>query len=168
MLRLPVKSEVLTQPFLDYLAEQFQLNPLGVHGIDHWLRVLSTGRQIARRISVNLKVIELFSLLHDSRRWNDLDDPLHGQRAAEFCEILNNRWFETDEADILLLRTACRYHSVGNLHPNPTVQACWDADQLDSGRMGVAPDRDKLGAYLEYHEDLVLAAIERSSQSFFS
>ena len=168
MLSMPVKSEVLKQPFLDFIAKQFQLDPLGIHGIEHWLRVLVTGRQIAKRINANVKVIELFALLHDSRRWNNMDDPLHGQRAAEFCEILNNRWFKADDADIRLLRTACRYHSTGNLHPNVTVQACWDADRLDLGRIGVRPDLGCMGAYLESHKDVILAANERSIQSFFS
>ena len=168
MLKMPTKSDVLNQPFLDYIAQQFQLDAFGNQGIEHWLRVLTTGRQIAQRIDVNIKVIELFSLIHDSRRWNDFDDPLHGHRAAEFCETLNYRWFEADETEIRLLRTACRYHSAGNLHPNSTVQACWDANRLDSARIGVTPNQRSLGAYLEQNHDIVLTAIQRSSQSFFS
>ena len=168
MLRMPVKSEVLKQSFVDFLTEQFQLDPFGIHGIEHWFRVLITGRQIAQRTSANLKVIELFALIHDSRRWNDMDDPLHGQRAAEFCQNLNNRWFKADEADLRLLRTACRYHSAGKLHPNLTVQACWDADRLDLGRIGQKSDLDRMGTYLQHNEDIVADAIERSSQSFFS
>ena len=84
MLDPPLKSDVFTQPFFDHLARQFQLDPFGQHGIEHWLRVLINGREIAKRISVNLKVIELFALIHDCRRWNELEDSLHGQRAAEF------------------------------------------------------------------------------------
>ena len=166
MIRMPVKSEVLTQPFLDFLAEQFQLDPLGIHGIEHWLRVLITGRKIAQRISANLKVIELFALVHDSRRWNAMNDPLHGQRAAEFCENLNNRWFKAQEYDLRLLRTACRYHSSGNLHPNLTVQACWDADRLDLGRVGKHPKKTYLGSRLARDENFMKMAYERSVTRF--
>ena len=166
MLDPPLKSEVHKQPFFDFLAGQFQLDPFGDHGIEHWLRVLINGREIAKCINVNLKVIELFALLHDCRRWNEFTDPLHGQRAAEFCDALKNRWFELDDTDLRLLRTACRYHTTENFHPNSTVQACWDADRLDLGRIGIKPDQERLGSYLEQHHDLVQAAIQRSHQSF--
>ncbi len=166
MIDPPVKSDVFTQPLFDYLAKQFQLDPFGNHGIEHWLRVLINGREIASRINVNLKVIELYALLHDCRRWNEFEDPLHGQRAAEFCDTLKNRWFTLDFTDLRLLRTACRYHTNENFHPNATVQACWDADRLDLGRIGINPVQNRLGAYLEQHDDLVQAAIVRSRQSF--
>ena len=166
MLDPPLKSNVFTQPFFDHLVGQFQLDPFGNHGIEHWLRVLINGREIAKRISVNLKVIELFALIHDCRRWNELEDSLHGQRAAEFCDTLKNRWFAFDDTDLRLLRTACRYHTNENFHPNATVQACWDADRLDLGRIGIRPSKERLGAYLEKHDDLVQAAIARSRQSF--
>ena len=55
MLDPPLKSEVLKQPFFDLLAGQFQLDPFGDHGIEHWLRVLINGREIAKCINVNLK-----------------------------------------------------------------------------------------------------------------
>ncbi len=166
MLDPPIKSAMFTQPFFDHLAEQFQLDHFGYHGIEHWLRVLINGREIARRISVNLKVIELFALIHDCRRWNEFEDPLHGQRAAEFCDSLKDRWFALDDTDLRLLRTACRYHTSENFHPNATIQACWDADRLDLGRIGITLGRERFGDYLEQHEDLVQAAIARSLQSF--
>ena len=93
-----------------------------------------------------------------------MEDPLHGQRAAEFCDTLNNRWFKLDDTDLRLLRTACRYHTNENFHPNATVQACWDADSLD--RIGIIPSKEGLGAYLEQHDDLVKAALARSRHSF--
>ena len=65
-----------------------------------------------------------------------------------------------------LLRTACRYHSDGKLHPNLTVQTCWDADRLDLGRVDIEPDRTYLGAYSASRLDLVSSATERSKQTF--
>ena len=43
MLDPPLKAEVLKPPFFDFLAGQFQLDPFGDHGIEHWLRVLING-----------------------------------------------------------------------------------------------------------------------------
>ena len=166
MLEMPFKSDVLTQPFLDYLAGQFQLDLKGVHGIAHWLRVVVNGRMIAKHLDVNIKVIELFALIHDSRRWNHLSDINHGLRAADFCNSLNAKWFAADETEMRLLRTACRYHSDGKLHPNPTIQTCWDADRLDLGRVAIEPDRNFLGAYSASRPDLVLSATARSKQTF--
>ena len=61
MLDPPLKSDVLKQPFFDFLAGQFQLDPFGDHGIEHWLRVLINGREIAKCINVNLKVCLLYT-----------------------------------------------------------------------------------------------------------
>lgn len=166
MLKMPFKSHVLTQPFLNHLAGQFQLDLKGVYGIAHWLRVVINGRMIAKYLDVNLKVIELFALIHDSRRWNHLSDINHGLRAADFCNSLNGKWFAANETEMRLLRTACRYHSDGKLHPNLTVQTCWDADRLDLGRVDIEPDRTYLGAYSASRLDLVSSATERSKQTF--
>ena len=166
MLEMPFKSDVLTQPFLDHLAGQFQLDLRGVNGISHWFRVLINGRIMAKHLDVNLKVIELFALIHDIRRWNHLSDINHGLRAADFCNSLNGKWFEADETEMRLLRIACRYHSDGKLHPNLTVQTCWDADRLDLGRVGIDPNPTYLGAYIATESDLFLSAIERSKQTF--
>ena len=35
-LELPIKSNVLTQPFLDFLAHKYELSHNGLHGLDHW------------------------------------------------------------------------------------------------------------------------------------
>ena len=59
---------------------------------------------------------------------------------VSICNSLNAKWFAADETEMRLLRTACRYHSDGKLHPNPTIQTCWDADRLDIRRVGIEPD----------------------------
>jgi uncharacterized protein len=38
-----------------------------------------------------------------------------------------------------LLFEACRLHTDGLTSSEPTVQACWDADRLDLGRVGITP-----------------------------
>ena len=43
---------------------------------------------------------------------------------------------------------ACRYHSVGRLDRDVTIQTCWDADRLDLGRVGITPKSLYLGSSL--------------------
>jgi len=45
-----------------------------------------------------------------------------------------------------LLTTAMEGHSEGELHLNPTIQTCWDADRLDLGRVGIKPSEEFLSA----------------------
>jgi hypothetical protein len=43
-----------------------------------------------------------------------------------------------------MLAYACRHHSGGMIDADITVQACWDADRLDLGRVGIIPDPARL------------------------
>ncbi len=47
----------------------------GFHGFDHWMRVLHNGRLLADAEGANLKVVELFCLLHDTQRRDEYQDP---------------------------------------------------------------------------------------------
>ena len=78
-LAFPKFSEILNQKFFEYLAEQFSLDHNGAHGYHHWLRVLYNGRLLCSRNFANVKVVKLFSLLHDSKRSNKKSDPEHGE-----------------------------------------------------------------------------------------
>lgn len=133
-------SETVTQEFFEYLVETHSLGHDGFHGKDHWLRVLQNAREIAVATGANLRVLELFAVLHDSRRENENHDPEHGRRAAARAEALRGTWFELNDEEMALLLEACRYHSDGLIEAHPTVQACWDADRLDLGRVGIRPD----------------------------
>ena len=46
-LELPLKSKIVTQPYVDFIAHQYRLSHNGFHGIEHWLRVLMNGRLIS-------------------------------------------------------------------------------------------------------------------------
>jgi len=166
LLSLPLKSEILNQSFLDHVARNFQLSHKGQHGIQHWLRVIINGRFIAKKTSINLKVLELFAILHDSRRWSDGEDSDHGMRAAEYSENLVGKWFEADKEEMRRLRIACRYHSDGKMHPDPTIQACWDSNRLDLGRKGIKPESSLLGIPFSKKPETIQASIERSKQNF--
>ena len=61
--------------------------------------------------------------LHDSRRFDDWEDPMHGQRAPDF---------------------AVRLHGDGHIEGDRTVQACCDADRLDLARVGIRPGPGRL------------------------
>ena len=49
-----------------------------------------------------------------------------------------------DDARFELLFEACRLHTDGHTAGDPTLLACWDADRLDLGRVGITPDPRRL------------------------
>ena len=77
-LELPVKSKIITQPYVDFITHQYQLSHNGSHGIEHWFRVLMNGRLIAAQTGADLQVIEHFALLHDVKRYDESNDIDHG------------------------------------------------------------------------------------------
>ena len=127
-------------PLLSRIRKEFLLDWRGIHGIFHWKRVHQNGIRIAElRDDADLRVIELFSYLHDSCRENDGDDPLHGPRAAEFARSLQWKYFELPVPRLDELCLAIRDHSEGFISRNATIQTCWDSDRLDLWRVGVRP-----------------------------
>ena len=57
----------------------------GIQGLSHWGRVYTNGLRVAEESGANVRVVELFAFLHDSKRWNDGADIGHGARGAEFA-----------------------------------------------------------------------------------
>ena len=87
----------------------------------------------------------LFAYLHDSCRVDDGEDLQHGPRAAKFIDTLRtNLLKDICDDDIHLLKEACRLHTVAEKTGNPTIDACFDADRLDLGRVGIIPDPARL------------------------
>jgi uncharacterized protein len=84
-------------------------------------------------------VVQLFAVLHDSRRVNEGTDPDHGPRAAEFARTLRGHLFDLPDHEFRLLHGACPGHTHERTHPDVTIQTCWDADRLDLGRVGITP-----------------------------
>ena len=140
----PTTSEIVTQAFVEHCCLAYQMDHEGYHGFDHWMRVLHNGRLLSDAEGANLKVVELFCLLHDTQRHNENVDPQHGQRAAQFAETLRGDWFELTDDEMDLLTEALTYHSDGYTEGDTTVQVCWDADRLDLGRVGIRPEPDRL------------------------
>jgi len=142
--RLNIGKMTITEKLLDSLKSQFLLGDNGFHGWSHWLRVLENGRRLAPLTGANLKVVELFSVFHDSQRENEGFDPGHGQRGADFAVEMRGRWFEASDQEMDLLYQACALHAKGLTQADVTLQTCWDADRLDLGRVGIAPRIDRL------------------------
>ena len=124
---------------LKHIRDQFKIDWHGIHGANHWARVLHHGQKIAKARDGDILVIELFAFLHDSCRLDDYRDPLHGERGAEFAYGVNGQFFHLDSQQLDSLCFAIRHHSGGDVSTDPTIQSCWDADRLDLGRVGIIP-----------------------------
>lgn len=77
---------------------------------------------------------------------NENIDPGHGDRAADFAAALNLKFYDLKPPQLGQLCTAIRFHSDGEIHSDPTIQTCWDADRLDLGRIGIKPSTKYLSA----------------------
>ena len=133
-------QNIITSDFVAFLRYQFMLDWKGIHGVSHWSRVRRNGLLIAKDNGADTSVIECFSFLHDSRRFNEDSDPDHGERAAEFAFSLRDSYVDLSDAAFSLLVTACGGHARERYHDDVTIQACWDADRLDLSRVGIRPD----------------------------
>ena len=120
------------------------------------------GRLLAGMENANLRVVELFCLLHDTQRHNERRDPLHGRRAARYAKSLRDVWFDISDEEMNLLTEALKYHSDGYTDADITVQVCWDADRLDLGRVGIKPAPHRLCTASAKAVDFLEAAYERS------
>lgn len=137
------------------VLQQFKLDVMGPHGLPHWSRVLRNGLIIARTDDkVDVEVVTLFALLHDACRENEYEDKAHGIRAAKFAKRLrlSTALAELTPSQFTTLSAAIADHPLGFvLLPKRddegahTIQACWDADRLDLGRIGVKPDPARMG-----------------------
>ncbi|WP_145284521.1 hypothetical protein [Rosistilla oblonga] len=132
------------KPILQSILEDYALPLGGDHGVAHWARVLENGLKLADATGANVKVVSLFAVLHDSRRINEVTDPEHGTRAAEFAAELRGSLLDLDDHDFRLLYRACEGHTHERNHPDVTIQTCWDSDRLDLGRVGIMPHPSRL------------------------
>ena len=160
----PTPSDIVTQAFVEHCCEAYQMDHNGYHGFDHWMRVLYNGRLLAGMENANLRVVELFCLLHDTQRLNEDDDPSHGHRAAQYAQTLRGQWFDLSDEELDLLTEALKYHSDGYTEAEINVQVCWDADRLDLGRVGIKPAPDRLCTNTAKSPFVLEEAYQRSTQ----
>lgn len=150
---------------LSLVRPQFRLHAdKGVHGLRHWSRVWMHGRAIAREMDLNPCVLAWFAFLHDSQRHNDGHDPHHGQRAAEFAFDLRRQGHvpALSLREFECLCEAMRLHSTGITQGDPLLQACWDADRLDLGRVGIRPAAHRMSTVVARDPATIEEAMRRS------
>jgi uncharacterized protein len=117
----------------------------GDHGVVHWARVLQNGLRIAEANGADSDVVTRFALFHDARRVNEDRDDGHGRRGGELARSLRGELVHLDDRRFDLLYEACRLHTDGLTSGDRRLLACWDADRLDLGRVGITPDPLRLG-----------------------
>ncbi|WP_201747024.1 hypothetical protein [Limnohabitans sp. TS-CS-82] len=135
------------------VMSQFRISISGYHGTNHWTRVRHHALTIAKESGADLLVVELFAFLHDSQRINENEDRMHGERAAEYAESLNQIYFDLPDSGLDKLVHAIRFHSYGHVHECVTIQTCWDSDRLDLGRVGIKPNEKYLSPFAAKHID---------------
>jgi uncharacterized protein len=146
---------------------QYVLPWNGCHGVGHWARVRENGLRIAASTpGVNIQVVELFAVFHDSRRQNEGWDHGHGRRGGKLARALRGTLFEISDAELELLCTACDLHTDGHTQAEPTIQACWDADRLDLARVGTMPNPKYLCTPAAKDPEMIRWADERACRWF--
>jgi uncharacterized protein len=121
------------------IKKYYPLSWMGIHGVLHWNRVYENGMKLSEQEGVDKDVVQLFSVFHDSQRHNEGRDGEHGMRGGLLAGKLRE-YFSLDDDQLDLLITACQLHTHTQDHDNITVQACFDSDRLDLGRVGISPD----------------------------
>ncbi|MEZ6106884.1 MAG: hypothetical protein R3B96_12380 [Pirellulaceae bacterium] len=147
---------------LQAVLAEYRLPLNGDHGVAHWARVLFNGRLLASETGANPTVVELFAVLHDSRRVNEMGDPQHGVRAAEFASTLRGTLIQVSDQEFAMLHRACAGHTVERDHPDVTIQTCWDADRLDLGRVGITPHPSRLCTPVAKRDEILREADRRA------
>lgn len=148
---------------LQTILDQYELPLDGDHGVAHWARVLENGIRLSETTGANLKVVSLFAVLHDSRRINEVTDPAHGPRAAEFASELWGSAFKLADHEFRLLYRACEGHTHERDHTDVTIQTCWDSDRLDLGRVGITPHPSRLCTEMAKRTETIKWADGRAS-----
>lgn len=136
------------------IRSEFKIDWQGIHGANHWARVLHHGKNIGALRKADLIVVELFSFLHDSCRLNEGRDPQHGARAAEFAHGIHGDYFQLNAKQLDKLCYAMTHHSGGEVSTDATIQTCWDSDRLDLGRVGIFPSSKYLSQEASLFIDL--------------
>jgi uncharacterized protein len=123
----------------NYAETLFRCGPRSIHGPSHWMNVDSAGSLICRETTADLAVVRYFAYLHDAYRADDGWDRWHGPRSADRLADLPPELLVLDQRQMAVLEYSIRHHTDGETSDDPTIGACWDADRLDLGRVGITP-----------------------------
>ena len=128
----------------DYAIEHTRRDKGSIHGISHWDRVARNADRLKTN-DVDVLVVKAFAYIHDVERINDDEDPQHGPRAARLVDEIRSTVLDfLNKEEIRQLKVACRLHTTTWKTEDATVNACFDADRLDLGRVGITPNPDKM------------------------
>ena len=128
----------------EYAIKHSKLGDYSVHGVSHWDRV-ARNAEVLITSDVDELVVKAFAYIHDVERVNESDDLQHGPRAALLVEEIRSSVLSfLNDQEIEQLKEACRLHTLRHRTEDPTVNACFDADRLDLGRVGITPNPDKM------------------------
>ena len=150
---------------LKTIRKQIKIDWWGHHGIRHWARVRRNGRIIAQHVpNIDLTVLDLFAVLHDAGRHDEDEDPYHGYRCAALLrKVYKPEDFGLNLGQYITLLYAIEHHSEQVKPISITVAACWNADRLDIGRVGITPDKRFMCAEALPPDDII-TRIQHSAQ----
>jgi uncharacterized protein len=120
--------------------------------------------KLSEQEGVNSKVVQLFSVFHDSQRWNEHEDPAHGARGAQLALHLREHLPLTDE-EFEMLTVACGLHTSSRTHDNITIAAAFDSDRLDLWRVGTTIDPNYLCTPLAKRPETIEWALRKNMDS---
>ena len=128
------------------MTANFLLKKNSFHGPSHWQNVFKNGFEIAKSNNkIDLELVYLFSIIHDSKRKNESIDSEHGDRAAESLNLLTKlKLIDLNQNDFKLLEYAIRFHEKGKISSDINIGCCWDSDRLDLFRVGIIPSKKYL------------------------
>ena len=139
-----INKNVYIRSVREYAIKHYQIGYNSIHGISHWDRV-ARNADFLWTSDVNRMVVKAFAYIHDVERVNENDDPQHGPKAAKLVdEIRSSVLSFLNGQEIELLKEACRLHTTTLRTEDATVNACFDADRLDLGRVGITPNPNKM------------------------
>ena len=141
---------------VDAVLERSTGKDSSIHGESHWQRVAATGLALLPETpEADPALVFLFALFHDSMRFNDNHDPLHGLRGAELAKQLRGETFDLEDAEMGLLAFACEEHTNGGEPDGGGVLGC---RPLNLWRVGIRPDLQWLSTEAASSGELIVWA----------
>lgn len=128
----------------EYAKGHSRLRKGSIHGVAHWDRVAGNA-ELLMSDDVDMLVVKAFAYVHDIERDNEHADLQHGPRAARLVDEIRSTVLDfLNDNQIEQLKEACNLHTTTLKTADATVNACFDADRLDLGRVGITPDPDRM------------------------
>jgi len=135
--------EIVPKEVLKKIVDEFYIKHSYIHGTPHWSRVFYFGHYLSELNDHDKENAAFFSIFHDSKRFEDNSDPLHGQRGAEFFKTFDKIIHVSPEQKEIIYE-ACKVHNTLKQSDIIEVGLCLDSDRLDLWRVGIIPENEYL------------------------